>query len=65
MVVVVMAALLGVSGFFRPDEIRVLQRLRRNRPAAGPAPSETIELAGEIVSTDLPDPPDAVRRPAR
>jgi O-antigen/teichoic acid export membrane protein len=54
-VVVVMGVLLGVSGFFRPDELRVLQSLRR-RPTAPITPaSETIELAGEIVATDIPD----------
>jgi O-antigen/teichoic acid export membrane protein len=57
MVIVVMAALLAVSGFFRPEEIGVLQRLRRKRPAGAPAPAETIELAGEIVSADIPEPP--------
>ena len=55
-VVVVMALLLGVSGFFRPDELRVLQRLRRRqRTVPGTAPVETIELAGELVATDIPD----------
>jgi O-antigen/teichoic acid export membrane protein len=63
-VIAVMAALLALSGFFRPDEIQVLQRLRRKR-AGLPPPPETIELAGEIVSTDIPDPADAGRATKR
>jgi O-antigen/teichoic acid export membrane protein len=56
MVVGVMAALLAATGFFRPDEMRVLQSIRR-RPAPGLRAStpETIEMAGEIVTTDIPD----------
>ena len=57
-VVVVMAAGLWLGGFFRPEELRVLERFRRARGAARspmtPA-GETTELAGEIVATDLPD----------
>jgi hypothetical protein len=61
-VLVVMATLLALSGFFRPEELRVLQGLRR-RPRGGrtaDAP-DTIEMAGEIVATGLPDSSD-VRR---
>jgi O-antigen/teichoic acid export membrane protein len=58
-VVVVMSALLGVTGFFRPEEMQVLQSLRsmrKRQPAPGvPATPETIEMAGEIVTTDIPD----------
>jgi O-antigen/teichoic acid export membrane protein len=55
-VVLVMATLLGASGFFRPDELRVLQSLRRRRPTNPvPVPADTVELAGELVATDIPD----------
>ena len=56
-----MSALLAVTGFFRPEEMRVLQSLRsmRGRPPSTPAaaPPDTIEMAGEIVTTDIPDDP--------
>ena len=58
MVVLVMGALLGVTGFFRADEMRALDALRR-RPgddAVVPA-TDTTEFAGEIVSADVPDQP--------
>jgi O-antigen/teichoic acid export membrane protein len=64
-VVVVMAAGLWLGGFFRPEELRVLERFRRSRAASESpltAPAETTELAGEIVATDLPD--DGLVRPA-
>jgi O-antigen/teichoic acid export membrane protein len=57
LVLAVFVGLLRISGFFRPDEMAVLARIRRRKPGArpaGPAP-ETTELAGEIVSTGLPD----------
>jgi O-antigen/teichoic acid export membrane protein len=53
----VFTGLLRVSGFFSPGEMAVLARVRRRKvedPAAAVAP-ETTELAGEIVSTALPD----------
>jgi O-antigen/teichoic acid export membrane protein len=57
-VVVVMSAALWLGGFFRPEELRVLERIRRSR-ATPDSPvtmtAETTELAGEIVATDLPD----------
>jgi O-antigen/teichoic acid export membrane protein len=55
-VVGVMAVLLAVTRFLRPDELRGLKGLweRRKAPPSSPPP-ETTELAGEIVSTDLPD----------
>jgi len=49
---------LWLGGFFQPEELRVLDRVRRSRrPQAAPVtpPAETTEFAGEIVSTDLPD----------
>jgi O-antigen/teichoic acid export membrane protein len=57
-VVVVMAAGLWAGGFFKPEELRVLDAVRRSRatPAGPMTPSaETTEFAGEIVATDLPD----------
>jgi O-antigen/teichoic acid export membrane protein len=64
-VVVVMGAGLWLGGFFRPEELRVLEGFRRSRAAAGrpltPA-ADTTELAGEIVATDLPD--DGIVPPA-
>jgi O-antigen/teichoic acid export membrane protein len=53
-VVVVYGGLLALAGFFRPDELRVLGRLRRRRhePSQGPAP-EVTELGGEIVAAEL------------
>lgn len=64
-VVVVMTAGLWIGGFFRPEELRVLEKFRRSRGTTRrpltPA-GETTELAGEIVATDLPD--DTVVPPA-
>jgi hypothetical protein len=57
----VFVGLLRASGFFRPDEMAVLARVRRRAgapPAAAIAtapPADTTELAGEIISTALPD----------
>jgi O-antigen/teichoic acid export membrane protein len=61
-VVAVMGTLLAVTGFFRPDELQVLQSIRRRVPRA-PVTStpETIEMAGEIVTTDIPDDLEAGR----
>ena len=57
-VVLVMGALLGITGFFRADEMRALAALRRRRPGPGViAATDTTELAGEIVAADLPDQP--------
>jgi O-antigen/teichoic acid export membrane protein len=64
-VVVVMAAGLWLGGFFKPEELRVLDRVRRARTTPGAPitpPADTTELAGEIVSTDLPD--DVIAAPA-
>jgi O-antigen/teichoic acid export membrane protein len=61
-VLVVMGTLLALSGFFRPEELRVLQGLRRRTPGPRTAAApDTIEMAGEIVATGLPDSSD-VRR---
>jgi O-antigen/teichoic acid export membrane protein len=57
-VVVVMAGALWLGGFFRPEELRVLENVRRARAVArAPVspPADTTEFAGEIVATDLPD----------
>jgi O-antigen/teichoic acid export membrane protein len=57
-VIVVMAGGLWLGGFFQPDELRVLQRVRASRARPGgpvTAAAETTEFAGEIVATDLPD----------
>jgi O-antigen/teichoic acid export membrane protein len=57
-VVVTMAAGLWLGGFFRPEELRVLDVVRRSRaaPAAPVTPAaDTTEFAGEIVATDIPD----------
>jgi O-antigen/teichoic acid export membrane protein len=58
-VVGVYLGLLRVTGFFRPEEMAVLARVRRRTTVAAvqPAAPETTELAGEIVSTALPDEP--------
>jgi O-antigen/teichoic acid export membrane protein len=57
-VVVVFVTVLWATGFFKPDELKRLRRLRR-KPAPMPSPAvtpaETTELAGEIVSADAPD----------
>ena len=58
-VVVVMTSLLWMTGFFNADEIRVLNRLRARRDGRPTTPpAETTELAGEIVSVEVPDGPD-------
>jgi O-antigen/teichoic acid export membrane protein len=53
-VIVVMSVLLGVTGFMRSDEWRGLLATRRRRPGATMS-TETVEKAGEIVTTDVPD----------
>ncbi len=56
-VIVTMAGILWVTGFFRADELRALNalriRLRGGRPVT--TPPETTEMAGEIVLAQLPD----------
>jgi O-antigen/teichoic acid export membrane protein len=54
-VIAVFVALLAVSGFFHPGELRQLGRLRRRgRPdAAAVKAADSTEMAGEIVATDI------------
>ncbi len=56
-VTAVMAAILWTTGFFRAEELRGLNALRRRLSGAAPVttPPDTTEMAGEIVSADLPD----------
>jgi O-antigen/teichoic acid export membrane protein len=54
-VVVVFIGILGLSRFFRRDELQVLARLRPAR-AVTVSPADTTELGGEIVAADLPEP---------
>lgn len=57
-VVVVMTALLWLTGFFNADELRALNALRIRRVTRPMSPQpETTELAGEIVAVDVPDKP--------
>lgn len=70
--VIVFGALLGVSGFFKPEEMRTLARLRRGRQRAPAAelqlhlvsPPEATEFAGEIVAAELPEEQPAAMEPA-
>ena len=63
-VIVVFGGLLTLTGFFKPEELRAISRLRARRPAPRTAPApEITELGGEIVAAEiLPDelspPPD-------
>jgi O-antigen/teichoic acid export membrane protein len=54
-VVVVFTALLAVTGFFQPEELRRLRALRRRNQPARPTvkPTDSTEMAGDIVATDL------------
>jgi len=55
-VVAVMAGLLWITGFFNAEEMRALNALRRRR--AAPASTTAVgatELAGEIVSVEMPE----------
>lgn len=61
----VFAALLWLSGFFKRDELQVLARLRSGRASVSAPPPETIELAGEIVAADLPEPDLLSTNPGR
>ena len=49
--------LLWVTGFFKVEELKRLAQLRQRRgaPAVVTAPADTNEMAGEIVSVDVPD----------
>ena len=66
-VVVVAAMLLWATGFFRTEDLRRLAQLRRAGEALPvTTPADTQEMAGEIVSVDVPDqliaPPKEGRR---
>jgi hypothetical protein len=52
-----MAILLWMTRFFRPDELRALNAMRRRMRGAPAvtAPPETTEMMGEIVATDAPN----------
>jgi O-antigen/teichoic acid export membrane protein len=55
-VVVVFGGLLGVTGFFHAEELRQLEALRRRIRPSAPSPvraSDSTEMAGEIVATDI------------
>jgi len=55
-VVTIMSSLLWVTGFFNADEIQALKALRtRGKPGPAMRPAETTELAGEIVSVEVPE----------
>jgi O-antigen/teichoic acid export membrane protein len=63
-VILVMAAGLWLDGFLKPEELRVLDRLRRSRgaaPLAATTPSDTTELASEIVAVEVPEPGEGAR----
>ena len=59
-VVVVYGGLLALTGFFKPEELRVLARIRRREPQPRTVPPpEVTELGGEIVAAEiLADEPD-------
>ena len=57
-VTAVFGGLLWMSGFFNPAELATLARLRKRpagRPSAPLLAPDATELAGEIISTELPD----------
>ena len=56
-VVVVMAAILWSTKFFKAEELRALNALRVRRRQQPPVttPPESVEMAGEIVGTDVQD----------
>jgi O-antigen/teichoic acid export membrane protein len=55
-VVAVMCALLWMTRFFNADELRALNALRVRRGLRQPVvPAETTQVAGEIVTVDVPD----------
>ena len=56
-VVVVMAALLWSTRFFKAEELRALNalRLRRRQQPPVTTPPESVEMAGEIVKSDVQD----------
>jgi O-antigen/teichoic acid export membrane protein len=54
-VVVVMSALLWLSGFFNTEELRALRSIGKRDVQPPIATPETTELAGEIVSVEVPE----------
>lgn len=61
-VVAIMGGLLWVTRFFNAEELRALNALRRRRGArAATRPADATELAGEIVSVDVPEEIDDAR----
>jgi O-antigen/teichoic acid export membrane protein len=54
-VMVVMGGLLALTRFFHVDEVRWLKSLPRGRADLAVKPAETTEMAGEIVSIEIPD----------
>jgi O-antigen/teichoic acid export membrane protein len=56
-VLVLTGVLLWITGFFRAEELQRLSQLRARRRATAvvTAPADTNEMAGEIVSVDVPD----------
>jgi O-antigen/teichoic acid export membrane protein len=63
-VVAVMTAGLWLGGFLKPEELRVLERIRGRRisPASPAIPSaDTTELAGEIVAVEGPGSQEGTR----
>ena len=70
--VAVFGILLAATGFFKPEEMRTLARLRRGDRRAREAelrlqavrPPEATEFAGEIVSAELPEEQPASDAPA-
>jgi O-antigen/teichoic acid export membrane protein len=54
-VMVVMGGLLAMTGFFHANELRWLRSLPRGRVDLAVKPAETTEMAGEIVSVEIPD----------
>jgi O-antigen/teichoic acid export membrane protein len=63
-VVVVFTGILGLTRFFKHEELQTLARLRAAR-AVTPGPAETTELGGEIVAADLPEPDLLSANPGR
>ncbi len=63
-VVVVFTGILGLTRFFKHEELQTLARLRPAR-AVTPGPAETTELGGEIVAADLPEPDLLSANPGR
>jgi O-antigen/teichoic acid export membrane protein len=62
-VLLVFAAILGLSRFFKREELQILARLKP-APLVTAGPGETTELGGEIVAADLPDPEILSANPA-